>query len=274
MNVKPYLLTFLLATSVVTQISCQNKYKKMSEKVVQIETSEGKIVVKLYNETPLHRDNFLKQVENKTYDGVIFHRVIKDFMIQTGDPNSKNPAAGKQYGGSGNETTIAAEFNPALIHKKGALAAARTGDEMNPERRSSPTQFYIVQGKVPAEDELAQIEEYISQAPLQGIFNNLIQKELQKNAAAGIQVSQDTLIENAKQETLRQFAAMPKFAYSPEQRQVYKTLGGTPFLDQQYTVFGEVIEGLEVVDKIAATPTQPGDRPTADIFVNSIKVLN
>lgn len=228
---KNFILTLFIACF-GWQASCQNKYKNMSEKVVQIETSEGNIVMKLYNETPLHRDNFLKHIADNTYSGVIFHRVIKDFMIQTGDPNSKNPVDGKMYGASGAEETVPAEFNPALIHKKGALAAARTGDQINPERRSSGTQFYIVQGQIVDNQQLEQLEGYISQQ-----------------------------------------TGKP-FAYTPAQREAYSTQGGTPFLDMQYTVFGEVIEGLDILDKIAATPTLPGDRPQKNVFVNQILLKN
>lgn len=232
MKFENLILTACLACTGL-QATCQtSRYKTMKEKVVQIETSAGNIVVKLYNETPLHRDNFLRLAADNTYNGVIFHRVIKDFMIQTGDLNSKKPIDGKQYGASGAEATIEAEFRPALFHKKGALAAARTGDHMNPERRSSGTQFYIVQGKPIDNAELTQIEQYIKER-----------------------------------------LGLP-FAYSPAQRETYTTLGGTPFLDMQYTVFGEVIEGLDVVDKIATSPTHTGDRPQQNVFVNKIVVVN
>jgi peptidyl-prolyl cis-trans isomerase B (cyclophilin B) len=227
------IVLLLFSACVGLQASCQTKkYKKMKQKVVQIETSEGNIVVKLYDETPLHRDNFLRLIGENAYNGVIFHRVIKDFMIQTGDINSKNPVDGKQYGASTDKTTLPAEFNAALYHKKGALAAARRGDQVNPERRSSDMQFYIVQGKKVTEAELNQLEQHIAQQTQQ------------------------------------------PFKYSKEQRKVYAEQGGTPFLDMQYTVFGEVLEGMDIVDKIAGTPTNPGDRPQKNIFVNKITILN
>lgn len=185
--------------------------------MVKITTDFGEIVLKLYNETPEHRDNFVKLVGEGFYDGVLFHRVINAFMIQGGDPNSKDAQPGQPLGTGGPDYTIQAEIVPGLFHKKGALAAARMGDQMNPERRSSGSQFYIVQGRVWTPEELDRMEQQRGQA------------------------------------------------FSPEQRQAYTTIGGTPHLDAAYTVFGEVVEGLEVVDMIAAVQTGPGDRPVQNV---------
>jgi len=187
------------------------------EQLVKISTDYGDMVIKLYNETPKHRDNFIKLAKEGFYDGTIFHRVIKDFMIQGGDPQSKNPVPGAMYGNGGPGYTIPAEFNKNLYHKKGALAAAREGDQVNPTKASSGSQFYIVQGKTYTNTEL-----------------NTIGQRM------GIIFPQD-------------------------HKQVYETLGGTPFLDMNYTVFGEVIMGLDVIDKIAAVQTLPGDRPAKDV---------
>jgi len=187
--------------------------------VVEFQTDKGKIRVRLYNETPKHRDNMLKLVKEGFYDGILFHRVIKEFMIQGGDPQSKNAPAGKMLGSGDVGYTVPAEFNPALFHKKGALSAARQGDQVNPEKRSSVCQFYLVQGRKWSDNEL----------------NNF---EAQRGAK-----------------------------FSPEQREAYKTLGGTPHLDGGYTVYGEVIEGLEIIDLIAAVKTAPGDRPVEDVKI-------
>lgn len=193
--------------------------------LVKISTIHGDMLVKLYDNTPLHKANFLKLVQESYYDGTIFHRVIGSFMIQGGDPDSRNPKPGAQYGTGGPSYTVPAEFRSEYIHKKGALSAARMGDQMNPMKASSGSQFYIVQGqKFPAQ-----------------------------------QVAQMAVQSGAK--------------YTAEQLQMYANVGGTPFLDNQYTVFGEVIEGLDVIDKIAAEPTNPGDRPKNDIIMKMTLVI-
>jgi peptidyl-prolyl cis-trans isomerase B (cyclophilin B) len=182
---------------------------------VKITTDMGVIIVRLYDATPKHRDNFIKLVKEGFYDSLMFHRIIQGFMIQGGDPLSKHAQPGEMLGmGGGDMERIPAEFNPKLIHKKGALCAARDG---NPEKASSACQFYIVQGKPSANEELDMIG--------------------QQN---GIK-------------------------YTPEQKKIYNTIGGTPFLDMNYTVYGEVVSGLDVVDKIAAADKEPGDRPKKDI---------
>lgn len=171
----------------------------------------------MYNETPLHRDNFIKLVKEGVYDGLLFHRVINEFMIQGGDPNSRDAKPGQMLGDGSLGYTIPAEFVPTLFHKKGALAAARQGDNVNPNKESSSCQFYIVQGNLWESSRLAMVE-----------------RSMDKH-------------------------------FTPEQREAYATVGGTPFLDGDYTVFGEVVEGLEVIDKIAAVPCGPMDRPVEDV---------
>lgn len=235
---------------------------------VLIKTSLGDIVVRLYDETPLHRDNFLKLASEGYYDGTLFHRVIKNFMIQGGDPDSKGASANAHLGAGGPDYTIPAEFNTNLIHKKGALAAARQGDEVNPEKRSSGSQFYIVTGEVYSAGKLTQMEKQMEQQQLQGIFNQLVVEnrgkilEMRKNRDnAGLMALQEDL----QKQTMAKAKELGAPKYSSEQREIYTTIGGTPFLDQNYTVFGEVVEGLEVVDKIQNVKTQPGDRPSEDV---------
>lgn len=192
-------------------------------------TTDGTVRLRLYDLTPLHRDNFLRLVKFHYFDSLLFHRVIKSFMIQGGDPDSRRAAAGDHLGDGGPAYTVPAEFRPTLFHKKGALAAAREGNDVNPEKRSSGSQFYIVQGK--------------------------------RFTDAGL----DSL------ETFR----LKGRKVPPAQREVYKTLGGTPHLDQNYTVFGEVISGLEVVDTIAAEPTtaDPPDRPVKDVRILKARLI-
>ena len=193
--------------------------------MIEMVTSQGKIALRLYDETPLHRDNFLKLVENHTYDGLLFHRVIKNFMVQAGDPKSRDAKPGQPLGDGTLGYTVPAEFRPNLIHKRGALCAPRQGDQVNPKKASSATQFYIVQG----------------------------------------QVWDDKTLDMMEQRFGKKFTA--------EQRKVYTTVGGTPHLDGDYTVFGEVVDGMDVINKIAEMPCDRMDRPVEDVKIISVKVI-
>ena len=217
------------ATPVKKSVPVVVTKKKSTEKLVEITTEYGVMIARLYDSTPLHRDNFLKLVQEKFYDSLLFHRVIKNFMLQGGDPTSKNADSSASLGGgSAPGERIAAEFRPNFFHKKGALAAAR---DNNPEKASSNCQFYIVQGNKVDTAQLSQVYQ-------QSVKNN-----------------------------------NPNFIYSAQQKEIYQRMGGTPFLDQNYTVFGEVISGLNIIDKIAAIPTQPGDRPIKNVIMK-IRLLN
>ncbi len=189
--------------------------------LVEIQTDFGTMIAELYNGTPKHRDNFIKLAEEGYFNDLLFHRVINGFMVQGGDPDSRNAPATKQLGMGGPSYLVPAEFVDTLCHVKGALAAARTG---NPEKKSSGSQFYIVHGSPVGDDMMNQIE------------------------------------------------TMRRFHYTPEQRADYLALGGTPQLDREYTVFGRVIKGLDIIDKIASTPTSNGDRPVKDVKMK-IKVI-
>lgn len=235
---------------------------------VSIKTSKGEIVVRLYDETPLHRDNFLKLAKEGFYDGTIFHRVIKDFMIQGGDPNSKGAPKGMQLGSGGPGYTIDAEIKPEFFHKRGALAAARLGDEMNPEKKSSGCQFYIVWGQTYNDGQLGQLAKQMLMQAQQSVFNSLAAArreqimDLRRNRdRAGLQALQEEL-EAITYATVKD-KGLGKL--SDAQKEIYKTVGGTPFLDGQYTVFGEVESGLEIVEAINNCKTEPGDRPSEDI---------
>lgn len=228
-NVSLLLFFCFLLTAAHSQQAAILK-KKDRKRDVLLHTSKGDMVIRLSDSTPLHRDNFLKLVKTHYYDSVLFHRVIKNFMIQAGDPDSKNAPAGKPLGNGGPEYTIPAEFRASLFHKKGVIAAARQGDAVNPQKASSGSQFYIVQGKT------------FTDAELDGIEQNRLQGR--KIPAA--------------------------------EREVYKTIGGTPHLDGGYTVFGEVIKGIEVIDAIADVATSRNadrDRPLEDVKIISAKLI-
>ncbi|SEF43712.1 peptidyl-prolyl cis-trans isomerase B (cyclophilin B) [Xylanibacter ruminicola] len=232
---------------------------------VKIQTMFGDIIVRLYDETPIHRDNFIKLAKEGYYDGTLFHRVIKDFMIQGGDPDSKGAPAGKMLGVGGPDYTLEAEIKPDLLHKRGALAAARQGDEVNPERRSSGSQFYIVWGQVYNEGQLRQFSKQLRMQKIQDAFNALasehrteIMQMRRERNRVGLQELQDRLAVEAENK-------VGKEGLTDKQLKQYSTIGGTPHLDGQYTVFGEVEEGLEIVEMIQATATGRADRPVDDI---------
>ncbi len=223
------LLNCLIVCSSAAQKDSTIK-KKDRKRDVLVQTTMGDIVIRLSDSTPLHRDNFLKLVKVGYYDSLLFHRVMQNFMIQAGDPNSKRAAPGVPLGNGGPGYTIPAEFRTTLFHRKGVIAAARTGDNINPQKASSGSQFYIVQGKV------------FTDAGLDSV------------------------------ETFRMHGRKIPAA----QREVYKTIGGTPHLDQGYTVYGEVVKGLDVIDKIAAVLTsqaQDRDRPLQDVRIIKAKLI-
>lgn len=242
---------------------------------VKISTSYGDIVVKLYDETPAHRDNFLKLAKEGFYNGTLFHRVIKEFMIQGGDPESKGAAKGRMLGSGDAGYTLPAEIKPELFHKRGALSAARLGDNVNPERRSSGCQFYIVWGKTYNEGQMGQLAKQMMMQAQQQVFDSLVQERraeimnLRRNRdQAGLAVLQDELIA-ITEATVRE-KGLGKM--SDEAKKLYTTVGGTPFLDGQYTVFGEVESGLELVGKIQEVATDSNDRPLEDIQM-SVSVI-
>ncbi len=226
---KSLFTALLLVTAIV---ACNPKLsnglrKKDLKKDVEMVTDKGTMVIRLSNSTPLHRDNFLIMVKKGYYDSVLFHRVIRNFMIQSGDPDSKHAKPGELLGNGGPEYTIPAEFRVSLFHHKGVIAAARTGDDVNPQKASSASQFYIVQGK--------------------------------KFTEAGLDSFEVKRLKGQK--------------IPANRREVYKTIGGTPHLDQNYTVFGEVIRGLNVIDSIAAAATDSNDRPIQDIHIIKMRLI-
>ncbi len=240
---------------------------------LDIATTAGDIKIRLYDDTPQHRDNFIKLAKEGYYDGVLFHRVIKDFMVQTGDPDSKNAAPGAMLGSGGPGYNIPAEIvYPKHYHKYGALAAARTGDEMNPERKSSGSQFYIVTGKKYLPQQLSRMEEISVQKQLQSYFMELQRQNM--DTIRQLRLAKDSVgLENLRQEFIRKTEENVKpVTMTEDQIRDYTTIGGTPHLDGQYTVFGEVLEGMETVEKIQKAETDGRDRPAEDIRIISIKV--
>ncbi len=259
-----------------SQLTSEAPVIEKGDALVDIKTSVGDIRVHLFGDTPAHRDNFLKLVKEKYYDGVLFHRVINEFMVQTADPASKNADSNARLGSGGPDYTLEAEIvYPRHFHHRGALAAARQGDQVNPERRSSGSQFYIVTGKAYNEQQLAQMEKQLQMARKQEIFNQLAEQHrdsiitLRKNRdQVSLQALQDELVAITEQKAAENPASL-----SPEQKKAYTTVGGTPHLDSQYTVFGEVVSGMDVVDKIEKSQTNSQDRPLDDIRIISMRVV-
>lgn len=244
--------------------------------LVDISTTLGEVRVRLFGDTPKHRDNFVKLVNEGYYNGVLFHRVISDFMIQTGDPDSKGAPKGSQLGAGGPGYTLEAELEfPKHYHRRGALAAARQGDQVNPERRSSGSQFYIVTGKTYAPAELERMDSQLRNACLQGVFNKLASERMDEIRAmqargdqAGLERLQSELI------AITESKVNPRAPMlSDEMRKVYSTEGGTPHLDGQYTVFGQVESGMDVVEKIENVATDRSDRPIDDVKILKISIV-
>ena len=265
-------LAFIGLTACNAGSKRQTNHHMENEKrtLVKLETTMGNITVALYNETPKHRDNFIKLVKEGVYDSTLFHRVIKQFMIQAGDPDSKNASDTAMLGSGDVGYTIPAEFNPKFFHKKGVLAAARQGDDVNPEKASSGCQFYIVTGRKFTEPQLLGMENKINEQREEALFDSLARqhmKEIYKMRKAGDNAGllelQDTLEAQARELADKE----EKFRFTPEQIKAYSTIGGAPHLDGSYTVFGEVTEGMEVVDNIEIAKTNRADRPIENIRI-------
>jgi peptidyl-prolyl cis-trans isomerase B (cyclophilin B) len=249
---------------------------KDEKRKVEIITNHGSMLIELYNETPLHRDNFLNLATNKAYDSLIFHRIIHKFMIQGGDPDSKRASASDTLGNGDAPYLVNAEFHKDLFHKKGVLAAAR---DNHPQKSSSAMQFYIVQGKIFNDSLLEIAENRINKNMAREYFKNDMTK---KSLIDSIQYAgnhYDVLKDryNVLMDSILSLANTDEnfkpYVIPENQREVYKTIGGTPHLDQNYTVFGELIEGMEVLDSIANVATNTLDRPLNDVRIQTIKIL-
>lgn len=257
------LAIFLLSSSCVKS--------KESSSIISLQTTYGKITIKLYPETVKHRENFLNLVKKGFYDGVLFHRVIADFMIQAGDPDSKDAKVGVLLGSGDVGYTVPAEFvYPRYYHKKGALAAARQGDQTNPQKASSGCQFYIVKGKTYTDEELNNLENNKLQKLEAELFHQIVNTK--QAVVRKYQLEKNQLKLNALRDSIlvivhNKTKTNTSYKFTQQQRIDYKTIGGTPHLDGDYTVFGEVIEGYDIVEKISRTKTGENDRPVEDIKV-------
>ena len=259
-------ITLLFATVFLLNSCAQD-----NSSLVLLETDYGNITLKLYDETPKHRDNFIKLVEEGFYDGTLFHRVIDGFMIQGGDPDSKNAPSGAHLGTGGPGYTIDAEIDyPKFFHKKGALAAARQGDQVNPEKKSSGSQFYIVQGEKIENEDIDRLQSMKAQQEQQTIFMKYVtpfRAQLEEFQATGDREGFEKLINQLRQDAEEEIEQLPPYKLSDAEVKAYTSIGGTPQLDGAYTVFGEVIKGLEVIDRIAKVETNSADRPNEDIAI-------
>ena len=253
-------------------ISCNSQVRNENT-LILIKTTLGDIKIKLYDGTPIHRNNFIKLINSGFYEGVSFHRVIKDFMIQSGDPATKSGLP-KPLPDSLNTYTIPAEFTNQYFHKKGALAAAREGNDVNPEMRSSGTQFYIVQGVKYSDTELIQAEQRINGNLKQSVFTKIIRATADSIRMTGKTVTDAEIQQIATPKMFQYLSDKKDYVIPEDHRNVYKSIGGVPRLDGTYTVFGEVVEGLDVVDRIAAVQTDSNDKPVNDIKIIKIKIIN
>lgn len=269
-NLKYFYLLIFLAVSV--------RSIGQEQRLVMIETPMGNMKVALYNETPKHRDNFVALVKDGFYDSTLFHRVIDDFMIQGGDPESINSKPGKKLGDGGPGYKIEAEFVDTIYHKKGVLAAAREMDRINPARKSSGSQFYLVEGKVFTKEELKKMEQML----MKKAFNNAITNYLAKPENDSLRTKYKTVQRSQNREMMESFYDTLKlkvedkvehYRFSEEQIETYTTIGGTPHLDDMYTVYGEIVEGIEVLEKIASVEVDGNNRPKKDIWMR-MKMLN
>ena len=243
--------------------------------LVLIKTDFGEMKVALYNETPKHRDNFLKLAKGGFFDSLLFHRVIRDFMIQGGDPDTRHALPGQKLGNGGPGYDLDNEIQPNIIHKKGALAAAREGDQINPKKKSSGSQFYIVQGLVFPVSNLLALEDEGNKKLSQRIMNQLAvakSDSLKYYQQTNNKISFDKLVAKLQAAAMDSVGRAP-FKFTDTQKQVYTTIGGTPHLDGNYTVFGEVIKGLDVIDKIIVQPRDASDRPLKNVRMK-MRLLN
>jgi len=255
-------LLFILIVSVsCSRFNSNNHYIKIS-------TEYGDIIVKLYNETPLHRDNYIHLIDSGFYNGQIFHRVIENFVLQGGDPSTINAFPDSLYGEQDSGYLINAEFNDSLLHIKGALGMAREGDELNPEKKSSGSQFYIVKGKVFSKDQLDELEKKKNSQLRSKLYKELLVQEINKQKSISNKIDTVTVSLRVGEVLDSIWATFPKYKFSTKQRHLYTTQGGLPHLDGNYTVFGEVVEGFDIVSKICSVNTDKNDRPQKDIKFN------
>lgn len=273
---KKYLTSLLLALAAPVAAYCaadtpsgESNDKKT---YVTVHTSEGDFTLWLYDDTPIHRDNFIRLCEDGTYEGVIFHRVIKDFLIQGGDPQSRGREPGKGYGDGDGGYCVYSEILPEHFCKQGALIDAKLGDDVNPTRMSAGTQFCVVQGKRFTDQQLDMTEQRLNDWHRNYLYHNSRYELMLENPELSKIENGDRLNAEARAMAEKRYAEEGPVKISPERREIYKRVGGTPHLDGSVTVFGELVDGQDVVEKITLMPTDDNDRPVKDVVILSTKV--
>ena len=269
MNLK---ITFVIVLSLLF-LSYNSEVTSEDRTIVEMKTNYGTMVLELYNETPLHRDNFIKLVNDKAYDSLLFHRVIESFMIQGGDPDSRNAKSGVLLGEGDLKYSVDAEFRPDLFHKKGALSTARS-ETLG--RVSSAMQFFIVQGKIYNDSLLDVSDSRINKMLARHYFLNQPANETLWTALSKAEEEEDEnlykMLNDSVKVMVESYTDFENYSIPQTQREIYKTIGGTPHLDQNYTVFGQVIEGLDIVDSIAKVKKDKWDRPISDVIILSVRL--
>lgn len=262
----------------IALLSCTACHKQQEEPLVEIQTTEGSFIVKLYKETPAHRDNFVKLVEDDFFDNILFHKVLKDYLMQTGDPNSRNADKNRMLGTGGTGYTIPAEINSSLFHRKGALSAARLPDSQNPNKESNGCQFFIITGQKFSKADLDTLELDDYNRKLDIIWQKLIIANRHKIDLYSLQINdkkklaslQDSLVSLAE----KQISQEKLLHFSPEQRKIYTTEGGVPAMDGDYTVFGQIVKGLDVIDRINQCAVNVYNRPQKDVRIIKARLID
>lgn len=271
---KRIFICLMLAMTSVAMANASSAEKPADNKktYVTVHTNQGDFTLWLYDDTPVHRDNFIRLCKDGTYEGVLFHRVIKDFLIQGGDPQSKERIPGKGYGDGDGGYVVYSEILPDRFCKKGALIDAKLGDDVNPTRMSAGTQFCVVQGKTFTDEQLDATEVRMNEWHKNHLYHLARYELMLENPELSKIENGDLLNAKARERAEKQYAEQGKLTISPERREVYKTIGGTPHLDGTVTIFGELVEGQDIVEKITLMKTDEMDRPLSDVVILSTKV--
>ena len=272
---KRIFICLMLALAGVTMANASSAEKPADNQktYVTVHTNQGDFTLMLYDDTPVHRDNFIRLCKDGTYEGVLFHRVIKDFLIQGGDPQSKERIPGKGYGDGDGGYVVYNEILPDHFCKKGALIDAKLGDDVNPTRMSAGTQFCVVQGKTFTDEQLDATEARMNEWHKNHLYHLARYELMLENTELSKIENGDLLNAKARERAEKQYAEQGKVTISPERREVYKTIGGTPHLDGTVTIFGELVEGQDIVEKITLMKTDEMNRPLSDVVILSTEVF-
>lgn len=268
-------LILLFFCSILLLVGCADNKPLDPDKpvYVKISTTMGDVTVMLYDDTPLHRDNFIKLCQSNEYEGMLFHRIIKEFVVQGGDPESKKHEPNVLYGDGDGGYTIPAEIIPTHFNKKGALIDAKESDSVNPERASAGTQFCFVQGKILNDEELDRIEARINEIRRNWLYYKLRKQIITDNPSLADSSMENELHTEASIRLEDTLATLKPLVIPAEHREVYKTIGGVPHLDNSVTIFGEVVEGFDIVEKMSLVETDKNDRPLHDVMIKSTHVF-